>query len=449
MSSGSRLGRRGSRDGGGDDPRPAAKRAADAARPDRDRRGARAGGAGSADRAQHRPRRRALDRPRELPGGRAAAARDAGADGGRGAAPRRDPRAGGAGHRLVVHIERGARTRRRVAVGEVVPRPAPSRSGSCGGDPGGARGRRRRPRALAAREALLRRLGCRRVAPRGRSSHSRAGREGYAPSAAERRRLGALVGAALLFAGPGCSAGGPAAPLAAAGPAAASGLGRAARRGPLPARVEARARIAATPRRRARGRPVPAPRWRQRPARSTGRRRSSSRVRADLELGARSRRSDRAPRRIRSQRWTRSVPRSLSQQIAGGGTWRLCFAASRRLPPSASGPRRTRDQQLRRPGSPGLLVARCPVAPRLLAELLAPGFVAGLIRGPLAGAARRRRPAGGRVRRDPPARPGGYPVSPVLAGWPACCFRGRAGALRRSAAPRRAAGAGAAAGELA
>ncbi len=58
--------------GRGDDPRPAAQRAADAARPDRDRRGARGRGARPADRAQHRPRRRALDRSRQLAGGRAA-----------------------------------------------------------------------------------------------------------------------------------------------------------------------------------------------------------------------------------------------------------------------------------------------------------------------------------------------------------------------------------------
>ena len=46
----------------GDDPRPAAQRAADAARPDRDRRGPRRRGARPADRAQHRPRR-ARSRP--------------------------------------------------------------------------------------------------------------------------------------------------------------------------------------------------------------------------------------------------------------------------------------------------------------------------------------------------------------------------------------------------
>ena len=76
--------------------RPPPQRAADAARPDRDRRGARGGGARPADRPQHRPRRRPLDRPRQLAGRRARPARDPGADGGRRAAARGDRRAGAA-----------------------------------------------------------------------------------------------------------------------------------------------------------------------------------------------------------------------------------------------------------------------------------------------------------------------------------------------------------------
>ena len=77
--------------GGGDDPRPAAQRAADAPGPDRDRRGARRRGARSPHGAQHRPRRRPLDPARELARGRAPPARDAGADGGGRPAPRGDP----------------------------------------------------------------------------------------------------------------------------------------------------------------------------------------------------------------------------------------------------------------------------------------------------------------------------------------------------------------------
>ena len=67
--------------------------------PDRDRRGARAGGARPADRAQHRPRRRPLDRPRQLARRRAAPAGDAGADGRGRPAARGDRRAGAARHR--------------------------------------------------------------------------------------------------------------------------------------------------------------------------------------------------------------------------------------------------------------------------------------------------------------------------------------------------------------
>ena len=82
--------------GRGDDSRPASQRAAHATGPDRDRRGARARGPRPADRAQHRPRRGALDPARELARRRAAPARDAGPDGGRRASARRDPRAGAA-----------------------------------------------------------------------------------------------------------------------------------------------------------------------------------------------------------------------------------------------------------------------------------------------------------------------------------------------------------------
>ena len=95
----------------GDDPRPAPQRAADAPRPDRDRRGPRRRGARPADRAQHRPRGRALDRARELARGRAAPGRDAGADGRGRASARGDPRAARARLDLVVHMAATAAAR--------------------------------------------------------------------------------------------------------------------------------------------------------------------------------------------------------------------------------------------------------------------------------------------------------------------------------------------------
>ena len=76
----------------GDDPAARAQRAADAARPADRRRGARAGGARPARRAEHRPRRLALHDPRGQRGRGAAAARDARADGRRRPAARGDPR---------------------------------------------------------------------------------------------------------------------------------------------------------------------------------------------------------------------------------------------------------------------------------------------------------------------------------------------------------------------
>ena len=80
--------------GRGDHPRPAAQRAADAPRPDRDRRGARGRGSRPAHRAQHRARRRALDRARQLARGCASPDRDPGADGRGRPAARGDSRAG-------------------------------------------------------------------------------------------------------------------------------------------------------------------------------------------------------------------------------------------------------------------------------------------------------------------------------------------------------------------
>ena len=120
----------------GDDPPARAQRAADAAGPDRRRRGPRAGGARHADRDDHRPRRLAVHRPRRLAGGGAAPRRDARADGRRRAAARRDARAGR--RRVRPRGLPGARGRRRAAGRR--------------GRRGRARGRRRR-RARALRVA--------------------------------------------------------------------------------------------------------------------------------------------------------------------------------------------------------------------------------------------------------------------------------------------------------
>ena len=76
--------------------------------------------------------------------------------------------------------------------------------------------------AVAARDALRATPAAAAWLARAVEPLSRAGSEGYAPSAAERRRLGLVVGAALLGAGTWLFGPAPAAPLAAAGPAAAS-----------------------------------------------------------------------------------------------------------------------------------------------------------------------------------------------------------------------------------
>ena len=208
----------------------------------------------------------------------------------------------------------------------------------------------------------------------------RAGAEGYSPSVAERRRLGLVIGGVLLGGGAWLIGPAPAAPLAAAGPAAASWA--VATRAKRYRRAVERAlpRVAvATADALAAGRSV-----RAALEASTGSLEGPaavemSRLRADLDLGLSIESALGGLRfRLRSPRVDSFCSALLSQRIAGGDLVRLL----RRYAEAAAGRERveadarTATAQAR---FTGILVAAMPAGASLLAELLHPGFVAGIL----------------------------------------------------------------------
>ena len=215
----------------------------------------------------------------------------------------------------------------------------------------------------------------------------RAGREGYAPSDAERRRLALLGALAMLAGGLVLFGPGPAPVLAAAGPAAAgwtvarrrAAYRRAVERGlpdvalavadALAAGRAARAALAAAPG-SLEGPPA----------------REMERVRAELALGAPTREALAAlRRRVDSPRVDSFAAALLSQQLAGGDLATLLrrFAAAASDRDRAEAEARSATAQAR---LTGLLVAAMPAAAALLAELLDHGFVAGLFENPASAA---------------------------------------------------------------
>ena len=386
----------------GDDPRPAAKRAADAPRPDRHRRGARRRGARPADRAQHRPRRRAVHRARQLARRRAAAHRDARADGRRRPSARCDSRAGGARHRP--GRPHGSRPRRRRRVDR-------ARRGT------EAAAGRRRARGLARDERRARRSA---VAARGGRRRSRGGGHSRAGVARRPARCDGSAARSSRFAAPGARAmcrprlerlrlavlgdAGVLAcvALAVLGPGPAPLGRRRARRwragrsaGAAP--LTAGRSSAGWPRSRGRSptrcRPGArhAPRWPLRRARSRGR------PRGEMARVARRARARHAPTRTRS--WSCAArldsPRVdsfaaaiLSQRLAGGDLAVLLrrFAAASADRERTEADARSATAQAR---FTGLLVVAMPVAAALLAELLVTGFVGGPAREPGVGNAAR------------------------------------------------------------
>jgi tight adherence protein B len=211
----------------------------------------------------------------------------------------------------------------------------------------------------------------------------RAGREGYVPTEVERRRLsilgalGMLAGGVVIF-GPG-----PAPLAAAAGPAAAASAiarrrasyRRAVDRG-LPEVATAIADALAAGR-SARAALIAAATSLEGPPAS-----EMARVRAELLLGAPTRDALEGLRaRLGSPRVDAFAAALLSQQLAGGDLAVLLrrFAESSADRDRAEADARTATAQAR---FTGLLVVAMPAGAALLAELLDPGFVGGLVSNP-------------------------------------------------------------------
>ena len=208
----------------------------------------------------------------------------------------------------------------------------------------------------------------------------RAGSEGYAPTEIERRRL-AVVGALVMLVGGLMVLGpGPAPLLAAAGPAAAASIltrrraayRRAVDRG-LPEVAVAVADALAGGRSPRAALGAAAASLEGPPAIEM------HRVRTELTLGAPTREAlERLRRRVGSPRVDSFAAALLSQQLAGGDLATLLrrFAGAAIARDRAEADARSATAQAR---FTGLLVVAMPVGAALLAELLEPGFVGGLL----------------------------------------------------------------------
>ena len=237
--------------------------------------------------------------------------------------------------------------------------------------------------AVAAREAVVATPAAGRWLAGALEPLRRAGREGYAPTERERRRL-AILGSAAIFAAAVLILGpGPAPVLAAAGPAAAgaaiarrrAGYRRAVERG-LPGVALAVADALASGR-SAREALAAAPSSLEGPPA-----REMERVRAELSLGAPTREALEAlRRRVESPRVDSFAAALLSQQLAGGDLATLLrrFAAAAADRDRTEADARSATAQAR---FTGLLVAAMPAGAAMLAELLDPGFVGGLFSNP-------------------------------------------------------------------
>lgn len=241
--------------------------------------------------------------------------------------------------------------------------------------------------ALAAREAVLSAPGAADWVSRAVRPLGRAGREGYAPSAEERRNL-ALLGSAAIGAGAIFVAGfGPLTVVAAAGPWMAGRLigrrreryRRAVERS-IPA-VSAAVADAISGGRSVRAALTAAPESLQGPPAA-----ELNRVGADLELGASTADALEAlRRRLRSPRVDALVTALVSQQAAGGDV----AALMRRLGAASAERDRVADEAraaTTQARFTGLLVVALPVGATLFAELLEPGFVAAVLSEPAAAA---------------------------------------------------------------
>jgi tight adherence protein B len=213
----------------------------------------------------------------------------------------------------------------------------------------------------------------------------RAGSEGYSPTDLERRRLAVVGTLVMLAAGLVILGPGPAPLLAAAGPLAATstiarrraGYRRAVDRG-LP-EVAVAVADALSGGRSARAALAAAAASLEGPPAT-----EMQRVRTELALGAPTREAlEGLRRRVASGRVDSFAAALLSQQLAGGDLATLLrrFAAAAADRDRAEADARSATAQAR---FTGLLVVAMPVGAALLAELLEPGFVRGLLSNPAA-----------------------------------------------------------------
>ncbi len=240
---------------------------------------------------------------------------------------------------------------------------------------------------MAAREGLRATPAAGRWLARALEPLSRAGSEGYAPTELERRRLAVVGTLAMLSAGLVILGPGPAPLSAAAGPAAAASIvarrrsayRRAVDRGlPEVAVAVADALVAGRSPRAALA--VAAASLEGPPATEM------ERVRTEIGLGAPTREVlERLRRRVDSPRVDSFSAAVLSQQLAGGDLATLLrrFAAASLDRDRTEADARSATAQAR---FTGLLVVAMPAGAALLAELLEPGFVGGLLADPAAAA---------------------------------------------------------------
>jgi tight adherence protein B len=213
----------------------------------------------------------------------------------------------------------------------------------------------------------------------------RAGREGYVPTEAERRRLAAVGAAGMLAAGLALLGPGPALLFAVAGPGVATAaIGRrrhryrlAVERGLPEIAISLADTLAA-------GRSVRAALGGVAASIEGPPAVEMARVRAELELGVPTRAALSSwQHRMRSQRLDALAVALLSEQVGGGDLASLLrrFAAATAARDRADADARSATAQAR---FTGLLVVAMPVGAGVLAELLEPGFVVGLLADPAA-----------------------------------------------------------------
>jgi tight adherence protein B len=241
--------------------------------------------------------------------------------------------------------------------------------------------------ALAAREALLATPAAARWLRLALEPLRRAGREGYAPSTAERRRLAVLGAAAAVLAGWFVAGLALALPLSVAGPALAGWAissrrrrYRAAVERSLPEVATAIADSLSAGRSLRASLPAAAGSLDGPPAAEL------ARLGAELDLGAATGEAVAAwRRRMRSQRVDAFAAALVSQRLAGGDLAGLLrrFAAGAAERDRVAEDARAATAQAR---FTGLLVVAMPSGGALFAELIQPGFFAKLLRSPPAAA---------------------------------------------------------------